>query len=75
MAPFQRSGFFARRSSSFLLTPPSLPVFLVSVVLAVAALLVHYAGVSIPLVSRGRVFDVLAVAYLALLLGVLLRRL
>jgi hypothetical protein len=64
---------FARRSSSFLLTPPALPVFLISLV--IAALLVHYAGVSIPMLSKARAFDVLALAYAVLLIGVLVRRL
>jgi hypothetical protein len=66
---------FARRSSSFLLTPPTLPVFLISLVIAAAALLVHYAGVSIPILSKARAFDVLALAYAVLLIGVLVRRL
>jgi hypothetical protein len=75
MAFFNRSGFFARRSSSVLLTPPSMPVFLISLVLAVAALLVHYAEVPIPLLARARVFDALAIAYLMLFIGVVARRL
>jgi hypothetical protein len=66
---------FARRSSSFLLTSPMLPVFLISLVIAAAALLVHYAGVSIPMLSKARAFDVLALAYAVLLIGVLVRRL
>ncbi len=66
---------FARRSSSFLLTPPTLPVFLISLVIAAAALLVQYAGVSIPRLSKARAFDVLALAYAVLLIGVLVRRL
>ncbi len=66
---------FARRSSSFLLTSPTLPVFLISLVIAAAALLVHYAGVSIPMLSKGRAFDVLVLAYAVLLVGVLSRRL
>ena len=66
---------FARRSSSFLLTPPTFPVFLISLVIAAAALLVHYAGVSIPVLTKARAFDVLALAYAVLLIGVLVRRL
>jgi hypothetical protein len=58
----------------YALTPPSLPIFLVSLVLAVAALLVRYGGVSIPILNASRVFDVLALAYVVLMLGVLLRR-
>ena len=65
--PYSRGSLF--------LTPPSVPVFVISVVLAVAALLVRYAGLAIPLVDRARVFDVLAIAYVVLLAGVLVRRL
>ena len=39
------------RGSSFL-TAPTLPVFAISAVLAIAALLVRYAGISIPLIDR-----------------------
>lgn len=66
---------FGGRSSAVVLTPPTLPVFVISVVLAAAALLVHYAGLSVPVLSKAHAFDVLAVAYGALVLGVLLRRL
>jgi len=55
--------------------PSDAPVFLISLVIAAAALLVHYAGVSIPILSKARAFDVLALAYAVLLIGVLVRRL
>ena len=50
--PFRRGGFT--------LTPPSIIVFVVSLVLAVLAMLVHYAHVSVPVINPSRVFDVLA---------------
>ena len=50
------------------LSAPTMPVFLVSVILAVIALLVHYAGVSIPYVGK-HVFEVLLIAYAALFAG------
>lgn len=50
------------------LSAPTLPVFLVSVVLAIVALLVHYAGVSIPWASKHS-FEVLLIGYAALLAG------
>jgi hypothetical protein len=50
-------------------------VFAISAVLAVAALLVRYAGLSIPLINTARVFDILAIAYVVLAAGVLVRRL
>jgi hypothetical protein len=64
--PYRRGGFA--------LTPPSVVVFVISLVLAVLALLVHYAHVSVPIINTSRVFDVLAIAYVALMVGVLFRR-
>jgi hypothetical protein len=64
--PYRRGGFA--------LTPPSLVIFVISLVLAVIALLVRYAHVSIPIISSSRVFDVLAIAYVVLVVGVLFRR-
>jgi hypothetical protein len=64
--PYRRGGFA--------LTPPSLAIFLISLVLALIALLVRYAHVSIPIISSSRVFDVLAIAYVVLVIGVLFRR-
>jgi hypothetical protein len=65
--PYRRGGFA--------LTPPSMAVFLISLLLAILAFLVRYVGVSIPIINAARVFDVLAIAYVVLLVGVLLRRL
>jgi hypothetical protein len=64
--PYRRGGFA--------LTPPSLVIFLISVVLALVALLVRYAHVSVPIISASRIFDVLAIAYVVLVIGVLFRR-
>ncbi|MCP4619416.1 MAG: hypothetical protein GY844_23620 [Bradyrhizobium sp.] len=64
--PFRRGGF--------VLTPPSVIIFVISLVLAVLALLIRYAHVSVPVISSARVFDVLAIAYVLLAAGVLLRR-
>jgi hypothetical protein len=63
------------RRGSFALTPPSIWIFGISLVLAIIAMLVRYAGVKIPIVNAARVFDVLVIAYLLLLAGVLFRRL
>jgi hypothetical protein len=57
----------------FELTPPSFVIFIVSVILALVAVLVHYAHISVPVVSSSHVFDVLTVAYVVLLAGVLFR--
>jgi hypothetical protein len=64
--PFRRGGFT--------LTPPSVIVFVISLVLAVLALLIRYAHVSVPIISSAHVFDVLAIAYVILAIGVLIRR-
>jgi hypothetical protein len=64
--PYRRGGFA--------LTPPSLVIFVISLVLAVIALLVRYAHVSVPIISASRIFDVLAMAYVVLVIGVLFRR-
>ena len=64
--PFRRGGFA--------LTPPSVIIFVISIILAVLAMLVRYAHVSVPVINASRVFDVLAIAYVLLAAGVLIRR-
>ncbi len=63
----------AFRRGGFALTPPSIVVFLISLALAAIAFLVHYAGLRIPIVNSARVFDILAIGYVVLLIGVLFR--
>ena len=63
------------RRGAFNLTPPTMVVFGISVILALLALLAGYARVSIPFVSAGHVLDTLAIAYLLLCAGVLFRQL
>jgi hypothetical protein len=63
--PFRRSGF--------VLTPPSFAIFLISLILAALALLVRYAHISVPIVSSSHAFDALAIAYVVLMAGVLIR--
>ncbi len=50
------------------LSAPTIPVFLVSVILAILALLVVYGGVKIPVVS-GNTFVTLLIGYVVLLAG------
>jgi hypothetical protein len=54
------------------LTSPSVPVFVISVVIAVLVAAVRYADVSVPVIS-GNLFESLAIAYLILLAGNLFR--
>jgi hypothetical protein len=63
----------AFRRGGFVLTPPSIWIFAISLVLALIALLVRYGGVSVPIINASRVFDVLAIAYILLAAGVLVR--
>jgi hypothetical protein len=63
------------RRSAFALTPPSVALFIVSLIIAILAFLVAYGGVKVPIINTARVFDVLAIAYVILLVGVLVRRL
>jgi hypothetical protein len=63
----------AYRRAGFALTPPSIAFFLISVALALIAMLVHYAGVRVPILNASRMFDVLAIAYVVLAIGVLFR--
>jgi hypothetical protein len=58
--------------AGYWLTPPTRLTFIVSVVLVTMALLVHYAHVSIPVVSA-HVFETLLIGYLVLLVGNLFR--
>jgi uncharacterized membrane protein YeaQ/YmgE (transglycosylase-associated protein family) len=71
-------GYFRRGAGgggrgAYFLTPPTVPIFVISLVLAVLALLVHYVGLRIPIITAANVFDVLAIAYVVLLAGVLFR--
>jgi hypothetical protein len=54
------------------LSPPTKVTFILSVLLAILALLVRYTGAAIPLVS-GHSFETMLVAFLLLLAGVLFR--
>jgi len=65
---FQRGG-----GGRVSLTPPGFPVFVISLVLAVIAMLVYYAGIKMPIFNTIKVFDILALAYVALLAGVVFR--
>jgi hypothetical protein len=75
MAWFRRGGFALFNRGGIALTTPSMPIFVISVVLAMIALLAQYGVVRIAMLGSGRAFLVLAIAYLVLLAGVVFRRL
>ena len=62
---------YTRPIRRFYLTPPSVPLFVASIILAVLAVLAVYGKVSI--FNASYAFLVLLVAYLILLVGVLFR--
>ena len=64
--PYRRGGFA--------LTPPSLVIFMISLVLAAYRPSRSICSRSVPIISASRVFDVLAIAYVVLVIGVLFRR-
>lgn len=60
------------------LTPPSLPIFLISVIMVGLVVAAKYFGVNIPVLSpivNKSMFEVLLVAYGLLFAGVVFRRL
>jgi hypothetical protein len=63
----------AFRRGGFVLTPPSIAIFVISLLLALLALLVRYGSVSVPIINASRVFDVPAIAYVLLVAGVLIK--
>ena len=54
------------------LTPPSMVVFLISFILAVAVVATKYFGVTVPVV-QGNLFGALLFSYVLLVLGTLVR--
>jgi hypothetical protein len=60
------------------LTPPSFPVFVISVVIAALVIAVNYFGVNVPELTpfiKRNMFEALLAAYALLFIGVLFRRL
>lgn len=61
------------RRGSFVLTPPSFFIFAISMILAVAALLMRYSGLTIPILRPSHAFDLLAIGYVLMTIGVLFK--
>jgi hypothetical protein len=57
----------------FELTPPSFVVFVISVILALLAVLVHYGHIAMPIIGAAHVFEVLLAGYIVMLIGVLFK--
>jgi hypothetical protein len=64
----------AFRRGGFALTPPSMLLFVMSLVCAVISLLIYYRLVQIPVINPRYVYELLLIGYLVLLAGVLFRR-
>src|ERR1700754_3507675 len=69
----QREAVMPYRRGGFALTPPSVFIFLISLALALVAMLVYYARTPVPIINTSHVFDLLAIAYVVLTIGVLFR--
>jgi hypothetical protein len=70
----QREAVMPYRRGGFALTPPSVFIFLISLALAMVAMLVYYGHMPVPIINTSHVFDLLAIAYVVLTIGVLFRR-
>jgi hypothetical protein len=68
-----RTTTMGYRRGGFVLTPPSLMIFVIALILALFAMLVHYTHMPVPVVSATHAFDALAIAYVVLTIGVLFR--
>lgn len=64
----------AYRRGGFSLTPPSMLLFVLSLVFAVLSLLIYYRVVSIPVINPRYVYELLLLGYAILLIGVVFRR-
>lgn len=62
----------AYRRAGLQLTAPSVPLFVIALVLAVLAMLAHFGGIAIPVISE-HAFETLSLAFAAMTAGVLLR--
>lgn len=63
-----------RSRASTALTPPTVVVFGISVVLALLAIAIRYFALGLPGLPAVRAFEILLVGYVILVLGVLVRR-
>jgi hypothetical protein len=70
----QREAMMPYRRGGFALTPPSVFIFLISLAFALVAMLVYYTHTPVQIINTSHVFDLLAIAYVVLTIGVLFRR-
>jgi hypothetical protein len=70
----QREAIMPYRRGGFALTPPSVFIFLISLAFAIVAMLVYYTHTPVPIINTSHVFDLMAIAYVILMIGVLFRR-
>jgi hypothetical protein len=64
----------AFRRGGLALTPPSMLIFIISVVCAVISLLIYYRVVQIAIINPRYVYELLLIGYALLAIGVVFRR-
>ncbi len=64
----------AYRRGAFALTPPTIIVFVISIIFAIVSLLIYYRVVAIPVINPRYVYELLLIGYLLLVAGVVFRR-
>lgn len=64
----------AFRRGGFALTPPSMLLFIISVVCAMISLLIYFRIVQIAIINPRYVYELLLIGYLVLVAGVIFRR-
>jgi len=64
----------AYRRGGLALTPPSMLIFVLSVVFAVLSILIYYRVVQIPIINPRYVYELLLIGWVLLVIGVVFRR-
>lgn len=62
------------RRGNFVLTPPSMLIFVLSLVFAVISILMYFRLVQIPIINARYVYELLLIGWVLLVIGVLFRR-
>ena len=63
----------AYRRGAFALTPPTIIIFIISILFAIISLLIYYRVVAIPVINPRYVYELLLIGYALLVAGVVFR--